>query len=305
MPIKIPDDLPAKRILESENIFVMPENRAATQDIRPMEVAILNLMPNKIETETQLARLLGNTPLQVNLTLLMTDTYQPRHVNEEHLLAFYNTWKEVKHRRFDGLIITGAPVELLDWHEVAYWEELKKILDWSKKNVWSSFFICWGAQAALQHFHNIPKYTLPEKRFGVYLHKNGNPESILLRGFDDQFLVPVSRHTEMRRSDIDKVPDLDVLSESDESGLYIVRNKNHRQLFVFNHSEYDACSLQKEYERDRTSSKPIKIPVNYFPDNNPGNVPTLSWRAHANLLFNNWLNYYVYQDTPYDLDQMD
>lgn len=305
MPIKIPDDLPAKKILERENIFVMTENRALNQDIRPLEVAILNLMPNKVETETQLARLLGNTPLQVNLTLLTTDTYQPKNVSEEHLLSFYSTWNEVKHRRFDGLIITGAPVELMDWHEVAYWEELQQILDWSKKNVWSSFFICWGAQAALQHFHHIPKYTLPQKRFGIFWHQRNTQDGMLLRGFDDRFLVPVSRHTEMRREDIEKIPELDIMSESTESGLYIVRNKNHRQLFIFNHSEYDTCSLKNEYDRDKARGDNIELPCNYFPQNDPSKAPPLMWRAHSNLLFNNWLNYYVYQTTPFDLEKLD
>jgi len=304
MPIKIPDNLPAKTILEKENIFVMTENRAVEQDIRPLEVAILNLMPNKIETETQLARLLGNTPLQVNLTLLTTETYQPKNVNEQHLLNFYSTWSEVKHRRFDGLIITGAPVELLDWEDVTYWKELQNILDWSKTNVWSSFFICWGAQAALQHFHKVPKYPLDEKCFGVFWHQVTSHDSVLLRGFDDKFLVPVSRHTEMRREDIEKIDSLDILAESEGSGLYIVRNKDHRQLFVFNHSEYDSCSLKNEYVRDIEKGEEIALPHNYFPENDPGNEPPLLWRAHSNLLFNNWLNYYVYQATPFDLENL-
>ncbi|MBC9868236.1 MAG: homoserine O-succinyltransferase, partial [Opitutae bacterium] len=239
MPIKIPDNLPAKSTLEAENIFVMTEDRAIRQDIRPIEVVVLNLMPNKIETETQLLRLLGNTPLQVNITLLTTDTYKSKNTSKDHLFAFYKTWNEVKAYKFDGLIITGAPIERLDWKEVAYWKELTEILDWSRTHVWSCFFICWGAQAALQHFYGIPKYELSEKLFGLFTHKKIKRDSILLRGFDEQFTVPVSRHTEVRRNDIEKVDELYILSESDESGLYIVRDKSTRRLYVFNHSEYD------------------------------------------------------------------
>ena len=305
MPIKIPDNLPAKSTLEAENIFVMTEDRAIRQDIRPIEVVVLNLMPNKIETETQLLRLLGNTPLQVNITLLTTDTYKSKNTSKDHLFAFYKTWNEVKAYKFDGLIITGAPIERLDWKEVAYWKELTEILDWSRTHVWSCFFICWGAQAALQHFYGIPKYELSEKLFGLFTHKKIKRDSILLRGFDEQFTVPVSRHTEVRRHDIEKVDELDILSESDESGLYIVRDKSTRRLYVFNHSEYDAFTLKREYERDLEKNLPISKPRNYFPNDDTSQNPILCWRAHSNLLYNNWLNYYVYQSTPYDINQID
>lgn len=305
MPIKIPNALPARETLESENIFVMTEERALHQDIRALEVVVLNLMPNKIQTETQLARVLSNTPLQVNLTLLTTETYKPKHVSEQHLGRFYQTWSDVRDQKFDGLIVTGAPVELIDWDEVIYWDELANVFDWSRTHVWTSVFVCWGAQAALHHYHGVPKHELPEKRFGVYWHHAVKPDAVLLRGFDDRFLVPVSRHTETRREDIEKIPELDILAESNESGLYIVRSKNHRQLFVFNHSEYEWDTLKQEYERDISNAQPIKVPANYFPGNNPKRLPPVAWRAHANLLFSNWLNYYVYQATPYRLDEID
>lgn len=305
MPIKIPDNLPAKSALEAENVFVMTEDRAIHQDIRALEVAVLNLMPNKIETETQLLRLLGNTPLQVNITFLTTDTYKSKNTSQDHLSAFYQTWNEVKVRKFDGLIITGAPVERLDWKDVVYWKELTEILDWSRTNVWSCFFICWGAQAALQHFYGIPKYLLSEKLFGLFTHKKIKRDSILLRGFDEAFTVPVSRHTEVRRHDIEKVDDLDILSESDDSGLYVVRDKSTRRLYVFNHSEYEADTLKREYERDLQKNLPISKPRNYFPNDDPSQKPILCWRAHSNLLYSNWLNYYVYQNTPYDINLID
>ena len=305
MPIRIPDDLPAKRKLEEENIFVMAEDRAIHQDIRALEVAVLNLMPNKIDTETQLMRLLGNTPLQVNITLLTTASYEAKNTSKQHLLNFYTTWDEVKDRKFDGLIVTGAPVEKMPWEDVAYWKELTHIFDWSKTHVWSCFFICWGAQAALHHFYGIEKYDLEKKKFGVFNHNRTKKDSILLRGFDEEFLVPVSRHTEVRKEDILQVPNLDVLSESEASGLYIVRDKSTRRLYVFNHSEYEADSLKKEYDRDVSQSLPIDIPENYYPDDDPAKTPVLCWRAHSNLLYNNWLNYYVYQSTPFDLDEID
>ena len=305
MPIRIPNHLPAKQRLEQENIFVMPEDRASHQDIRALEVAVLNLMPNKIDTETQLMRLLGNTPLQVNITLLTTASYESKNTSKEHLLNFYKTWDQVKDHKFDGLIVTGAPIEQLPWEEVAYWEELTAIMDWSVTHVWSCFFICWGAQAALHHFYGIEKYDLPNKKFGVFNHKRIKKDSILLRGFDEEFLVPVSRHTEVRKADIEAVPDLDVLSESEESGLYIVRDKSTRRLYVFNHSEYEADSLKKEYDRDVGKNLPIEVPKNYYPDDDPTQTPVLCWRAHSNLLYNNWLNYYVYQSTPYDLEDID
>lgn len=305
MPIRIPNNLPAKQRLEQENIFVMPENRAVQQDIRALEVVVLNLMPNKIDTETQLMRLLGNTPLQINITLLTTASYESKNTSKEHLLNFYHTWDQIKHRKFDGLIVTGAPIEQMPWEEVAYWKELTRIFEWSETHVWSCFFICWGAQAALHHFYGIEKYDLPEKKFGVFNHKRIKKDSILLRGFDEEFMVPVSRHTEVRKEEVEAVSDLDVLSESDESGLYIVRDKSTRRLYVFNHSEYEADSLKKEYDRDVAKNVPIEVPKNYYPDDDPTQTPVLCWRAHSNLLYNNWLNYYVYQSTPFDLDEID
>jgi len=304
MPIKIPDNLPAKQRLEAENIFVMSEHRAMSQDIRPLEVVVLNLMPNKIDTETQLMRLLGNTPIQVNITLLTTASYTSKNTSEEHLLNFYKTWDEIKHLKFDGLIVTGAPIELLPWKEVAYWYELKQILDWSCSHVWSCFFICWGAQASLQHFYGIEKHELSSKKFGVFTHKKLKSDSILLRGFDDEFLVPVSRHTEVLKEDVEKEESLEILSESKDSGLYIVRDKSTRRLFIFNHSEYEADSLKNEYDRDVNKNLPIEVPENYFPDNDPNRQPVLSWRAHSYLLYNNWINYYVYQSTPFDFNKI-
>jgi homoserine O-succinyltransferase len=304
MPIKIPDNLPAKQRLEAENIFVMSEHRAMSQDIRPLEVVVLNLMPNKIDTETQLMRLLGNTPIQVNITLLTTASYTSKNTSEEHLLNFYKTWDEIKHLKFDGLIVTGAPIELLPWKEVAYWCELKQILDWSCSHVWSCFFICWGAQASLQHFYGIEKHELSSKKFGVFTHKKLKSDSILLRGFDDEFLVPVSRHTEVLKEDVEKEESLEILSESKDSGLYIVRDKSTRRLFIFNHSEYEADSLKNEYDRDVNKNLPIEVPENYFPDNDPNRQPVLSWRAHSYLLYNNWINYYVYQSTPFDFNKI-
>lgn len=301
MPIRIPDQLPAKKILASENIFVMAEKRAAKQDIRPLEIAVLNLMPTKIETETQLARLLGNTPLQVNLTLLTTESYRPKNTSADHLIAFYKTWRDVRDRKFDGLIVTGAPVEQLDWKDVEYWQELQHIFDWSLTHVWSSLFICWGAQAALQHFYSIPKHPLAHKMFGVFPHRAVKKNAILFRGFDDEFAVPVSRHTETRRADIARVKELEVLAESTESGLFAVRHKHRQQIFIFNHPEYDTDTLAREYERDIARGIPIAVPAHYYPDDNPKKPPCVRWRAHAHLLFANWLNYYVYQDTPYDL----
>ncbi|MFA6458111.1 MAG: homoserine O-succinyltransferase [Patescibacteria group bacterium] len=301
MPIKIPNQLPAKKLLERENIFVMPEKRAAKQDIRPLEIAVLNLMPTKIETETQLARLLGNSPLQVNLTFLTTESYRPKNISEKHLVNFYQTFEGVKTRKFDGLIVTGAPVELLDWQEVKYWDELKRILDWSLTNVYSSLFICWGAQAALQHFYKIPKHKLPRKKFGVFLHKACKKNAILLRGFDENFWVPVSRNTETREADLRKVKDLEILADAKDAGIYLVRNKKLRQIFAFNHAEYDRETLQKEFERDRAKDPNFPEPENYF---DAKGQPQMRWRAHATLLFSNWLNYYVYQETPFDLEKL-
>ena len=301
MPITIPNNLPAKKLLEQENIFVMGEKRAAKQDIRPLEIALLNLMPTKVETETQLARVLGNTPLQVNLTLLTTNSYQPKHTSKQHLISFYKTFADIKDKKFDGLVVTGAPVELLDWSEVKYWDELKQIFDWSVTNVCSSLFICWGAQAALQHFHKVPKHELAQKKFGVFSHRVKKKNAILLRGFDEEFWVPVSRNTETRTEDLKKVKDLEILADSKDSGVYLVRNKKRKQIFAFNHPEYDRETLLTEFERDRAKGKNFSEPENYFDEKGQ---PLMRWQAHTTLLFSNWLNYYVYQETPFDLSKI-
>ena len=304
MPIKIPNKLPATKTLTEENIFVITETRALTQDIRPLKIAILNLMPTKIETETQLARLLGNSPLQVELTLLHTGSYKSKNINEEHMLAFYKTFAEVEHETFDGMVITGAPVEQMPFEEVAYWDELCRIFEWTKTHVTSTFHICWGAQAGLYYHYGINKQPLPEKLFGVYPHKVEHKSSILFRGFDDVFYAPHSRHTTISREDVEKVPDLKVLSSSEEAGLYVISTSKGRQIFVTGHSEYDAGTLRKEYQRDVDAGLPIDVPKNYFPDDDPTREPMVSWRSHANLLYSNWLNYFVYQVTPYDISQI-
>ena len=301
MPIKIPNDLPAVKTLAEENIFVMTETRAITQDIRPLKILLLNLMPKKIETETQFTRLLGNSPLQVELTLIHTGTHKSKNVAEEHLLAFYKTFDEVKDNNYDGFIITGAPVEHLEFEEVEYWDELVSIMEWSKTHVHSTLHICWGAQAGLYYHYGIKKYPLDEKLFGVFHHKVDYKKSILFRGFDDDFLVPQSRHTTVLREDIEAVSDLKILASSEEAGVYAVTSKKGKQIFITGHSEYDADTLKGEYLRDLSQGKPIKIPVNYFPGDNPKKPPLVRWRAHANLLFSNWLNYFVYQTTPYDI----
>ncbi|MFZ5808631.1 MAG: homoserine O-acetyltransferase MetA [Chloroflexota bacterium] len=303
MPIVIPDKLPAKETLQAENIFIMTETRAIHQDIRSLRIAILNLMPTKIATETQLLRLLGNTPLQVEVTLLRTNSHTSKNTPEEHLLAFYQTLPEVKDQKFDGLIITGAPVEHLPFEEVDYWNELTEIMDWGLNNVFSLFYICWGAQAALYHQFGIPKYPLPAKMFGVFPHHILENHVKLLRGFDDVFYAPHSRHTEIRREDIEKVPQLRILLESDEAGVYLVATRDGRQIFVTGHSEYDPLTLKNEYDRDVAAGLPIHVPINYYPDNDPTRSPLVIWRSHAHLLFANWINYYVYQETPYDLSQ--
>ena len=305
MPIKIPNDLPAVKTLESENIFVMTETRAITQDIRPLKILILNLMPKKIETETQLARVLGNSPLQVDLELIYTETHKSKNVGEDHLLAFYKTFKDVKDRSFDGMIITGAPVEHLEFEEVEYWDELCEIMEWTKTHVHSTFHICWGAQAGLYYHYGIKKYPLEEKMFGVFAHKVDYKRSILFRGFDDVFYAPHSRHTTVRRDEIEAVKDLRVISSSEDAGVYAVMTKRGKQIFVTGHSEYDADTLKTEYLRDLSQGKPIRVPENYFPNDNHENPPLVLWRAHANLLYSNWLNYFVYQTTPYDLDNME
>ena len=304
MPIKIPNDLPAAKTLANENIFVMTETRAITQDIRPLRILILNLMPKKIETETQFARLLGNTPLQVEPTLIHTTTHQSKNVAEEHLLAFYKTFDDVKGENFDGMIITGAPVELMEFEEVEYWQELCEIMEWSKTHVHSTLHICWASQAGLYYHFGIQKKLLPEKIFGVYPHRVEHKNSILFRGFDDQFMVPQSRHTTFLREDVEKVHELKILASSDKTGIYAVSTKNGRQIFITGHSEYDGDTLNYEYTRDLSQGKPIQIPENYFVGNNPHNPPIVSWRAHANLLFSNWLNYFVYQSTPYDIKKV-
>lgn len=301
MPVKIPDTLPAMGILESENIFVMGESRAIHQDIRALRVAILNLMPTKIVTETQLLRLLGNSPLQVEVELLHMESHDSRNTPPEHLLQHYSTFADVRERKFDGLIVTGAPVEQMPFEEVDYWPELVELMDWARTHVYSCLFICWGAQAALYHYHGVPKYGLPEKMFGVFEHGVSVRHERLARGFDDVFYAPHSRHTEVRREDVLAAPDLVLLSESAEAGVYIVLSADRRNVFVTGHSEYDPLTLQGEYVRDVSKGLPIGVPRNYFPGDDPSTAPQVRWRGHANLLFSNWLNYYVYQQTPYDV----
>ncbi len=305
MPIKIPAGLPAGDILQAENIFVMDENRAMQQDIRPLKLAILNLMPTKITTETQIIRLLSNTPLQIELTLLKTATHQSTNTSAEHMEAFYRTFDDVRNERFDGLIITGAPVENLDFTEVDYWDELCEIMAWSKTNVFSTLHICWAAQAGLWYHYGIPKHELKEKMFGVFSHVPLQPAHPLLRGFDEVFQAPHSRHTEVRREDILRCPKVEILSESVEAGVYIVASKKRRLFFVTGHSEYDAGTLAAEYFRDKNKGLPIAIPKHYFPADDPTLPPRNTWRGHAHLLFSNWLNYFVYQATPYDLQNME
>ena len=304
MPIKIPDGLPAKEILLGENIFVMDEVRAVHQDIRPLRIAILNLMPTKIATETQFLRLLGNSALQVEIALMRVSSHQSKNTSEEHLITFYQTFDQLHSEKFDGFIITGAPVEQMPFEEVDYWNELTEIIDWSRSHVYSTMFVCWGAQAALYHQYRIPKYPLPRKMFGAFEHRINRLNVPLLRGFDDVFLAPHSRHTEIRREDIQPFPDLEILSESPEAGVYLVARRDGRQFFVTGHSEYDPLTLKAEYDRDVAQGLPIHVPVNYYPDDDPTRHPVVRWRGHSNLLFANWLNYYVYQETPYDLDTL-
>lgn len=301
MPIQIPNDLPAVETLLQENIFVMKEQRAVTQHIRPLEIVLLNLMPTKIATETQLSRLLGNTPLQVHLELMHTNSHKSKNVSQEHLLNFYKSFDELKDRKFDGMVITGAPVELMEFEEVDYWGELCKIMEWSKTHVHSTFHICWGAQAGLYYHYGIQKHPLPEKLFGVFPHHADYKRSILLRGFDDTFWVPHSRHTTVYREDIEAIPGLKILASSEKAGVYAVMNREGRQIFVTGHSEYDPDTLRTEYFRDKNQGLPIHVPENYFPDDDDTREPLVSWRGHANLLFSNWLNYFVYQTTPYDI----
>lgn len=304
LPIKIPNDLPAVKILNAENIFVMTEKRAITQDIRPLKILILNLMPKKIETETQLSRLLGNSPLQVDLTFIHMKTHSSKNISAEHLFNFYQTFDEIKNLSFDGMIITGAPVENLPFEEVDYWKELCEIMEWSKIHVHSTFHICWGAQAGLYYHYGIKKYPLERKLFGVFPHTADYKQSILLRGFDDVFYAPHSRHTDILREDIEKCSELKILASSPDAGVYIVSANGGRQFFVTGHSEYDPDTLKNEYERDLKEGKPIDIPKNYFPDDDPSKAPAVRWRSHANLLYSNWLNYFVYQTTPYNISEI-
>ena len=301
MPIQIPNDLPAAETLKNENIFVMNQTRAQTQHIRPLEIVLLNLMPTKIVTETQLSRVLGNTPLQVHLELMMISSHKSKNTPEEHLLSFYKTFDELKDRKFDGMVITGAPVENLPFEEVDYWQELCQIMEWSKTHVHSTFHICWAAQAGLYYHYGIQKHPLPEKLFGVYPHHADYKRAILLRGFDDQFWAPHSRHTTIDRADVEAVPGLKILASSEEAGVYIIMNKEGRQIFVTGHSEYDPDTLEREYLRDKNQGLPIHVPVNYYPGDDDRRPPVVRWRGHGNLLYSNWLNYFVYQTTPYDL----
>ncbi len=304
MPIQIPNHLPAAEVLQQENIFVMPEDRAIAQDIRPLEIVVLNLMPTKIATETQLSRLLGNTPLQVHLELMHTKSHVAKNTSREHLLTFYKTFDELKDRKFDGMVITGAPVENMDFESVDYWPELCDIMEWSKSHVQSTFHICWGAQAGLYYHYGVKKYPLNEKLFGVFEHTKDYPRAILLRGFDDVFCAPHSRHTTVLREDIEKVPGLKILSSSEKAGVYAVMSKNGRQIFVTGHAEYDADTLEKEYLRDKNLGLSIRVPENYYPDDDDTKAPIVRWRGHGNLLFSNWLNYFVYQATPYDISNI-
>lgn len=303
MPIKVPDHLPAKEVLTNEKIFVMDESRAYRQDIRPLRIAILNLMPTKETTETQILRLLGNTPLQVEIVLLHPRSHTSKNTSADHLEMFYKTFDEIKDRRFDGMIVTGAPVEQLEFEQVNYWEEIQQIFEWSKTHVTSTMHICWAAQAGLYYHYGVRKTQLSRKCFGVFPHKVNNPHVMLLRGFDETFLVPHSRHTDVSRADIEAAPELEILAESEEAGIYLAAARNGKQIFVTGHSEYDPLSLKWEYDRDVAKGLEIDIPVNYYPNDDPSQIPTSSWRAHANLLFSNWLNYYVYQETPYDIDE--
>ena len=300
MPIRIPDNLPARAILEHEGVSLMSEATANRQDIRPMRIGLLNLMPNKIKTETQFARLIGATPLQVELQLVSTGSHTPKNTSQEHMLAFYQPWEEVREQRFDGFIITGAPVELLPFEQVNYWNELTEIYKWTQTHVHSTFNVCWAAQAALHHFYGVPKYALPDKAFGIYSHRNLDKASPYLRGFSDNFTMPISRWTEVRRQDLPKAKKLQVLLESDEMGLCLIDDPTNRQLLMFNHIEYDTESLGDEFRRDVAAHKPVNMPANYFPDNDPNQTPQNRWRAHAHLLFGNWINQ-VYQTTPFDL----
>ena len=305
MPIKIPNNLPAVNILAKENIFVMNETRALSQDIRPLRFVIVNLMPTKIETETQLLRLLSNTPLQMEITLLKMNSYISKNISEEHMKNFYKTFDDIKNEKFDGLIITGAPVETLEFEKVDYWKELTEILKWSNKHVFSTLYICWGAQAGLYYHYGIKKYPLKEKLFGIYPLKLNDSSIPLFRGFDEIFYIPQSRHTEVKEEDINKIEELEILAKSPEAGVSIVRTKDKRKIFVTGHMEYDRMTLANEYNRDIKLGKKIEVPFNYYPENNPEKIPLFTWRGHANLFFINWVNHHVYQETPYDLNELE
>jgi homoserine O-succinyltransferase/O-acetyltransferase len=304
MPVNVPDKLPAIKLLESENIFVMDESRAMHQDIRPLKIIILNLMPLKVTTETDLLRLLSNSPLQIEIDFMKMKGHTSKNTPSEHMELFYRNFDELKNKKYDGLIITGAPVEMLPFEEVTYWEEMKEILDWAEHNVYSSLFICWAAQAALYHYYNVQKYPLPDKMFGVFEHTHTNSQLPILRGFDDVFFMPHSRHTEIRKEDIEKVEGLQIIVRSEEAGVAIVKAKKGRQLFITGHCEYSRDTLDKEYKRDLAKKLPIQIPVNYYPGNDASKTPRMRWGSVANMLFANWLNYYVYQETPYNLEEI-
>lgn len=301
MPVNIPSNLPAVELLKKENIFVKDSKEASSQDIRPLKIVILNLMPIKITTETDLIRLLSNSPLQIEIDFMQIKSHTPKNTPIEHMMAFYKTFDSLRDQKYDGMIITGAPVENMEYEQVNYWDEIMEIFDWSKTHVTSTLFICWAAQAGLYHFYNIPKYQLSKKMFGVFRHTVSNPTNPIFRGFDDEFYVPHSRHSEIRREDIEKCEKLQIMSESDEAGVYMVLANGGRQLFVTGHGEYSPLTLDGEYKRDRDKGLPIEIPKNYYKDNDPEKGPIVRWRGHANLLFSNWLNYFVYQKTPYDI----
>lgn len=305
MPIKTQNDLPAKEILEKENVFVMDENRAVHQNIRQLEIAIVNLMPLKEETELQILRSLSNTPLQVNVTFITTKSHESTHTSMSHLNKFYQTFDEVKNQKFDGLIITGAPVELMEYEEVDYWDEICQIMEWSKEHAFSTLHLCWGAQAGLYYHYGIQKHVLDKKMFGVFRHYVKNRKVPLVRGFDDIFYAPHSRHTEVRKEDIEKCENLTILAESDEAGVFLVIDKTGKQIFVMGHPEYDRLTLDSEYKRDKNKGLPIDVPVNYYPNDDDTQKPVLTWRSHGNILYSNWLNYYVYQETPYEFINTD
>jgi len=304
MPLNIPDKLPAIKILQDENIFVMNETRATHQDIRPLKIIILNLMPLKISTETDLLRLLSNSPLQIEINFMKIKGHRPKNTPSSHMQEFYRNFDELNDQRYDGMIITGAPVEQLEFEAVTYWDEMKRILDWAEQHVTSTLFICWAAQAGLFHYYGIPKYPLEKKMFGVFKHTHTNANLPIFRGFDDVFFIPHSRHTEIRSEDVEKIDALQIISKSEEAGVTIVKAKSGRQLFITGHSEYSRHTLDSEYKRDQAKNLPIEVPVNYYPDDNPANQPLMRWQSTANLLFLNWLNYYVYQETPYNLEEI-